>query len=100
VLVQHQVWKQVENMILEINTKTLDQKFCSIQHIFTKYSWVPKKIPLSSLTCSQIWLNPLVDDGQVHVSHKLTRKPWNSAHIDCRENECHCWVMDAVGSGK
>jgi len=81
VLVQHHVWKQVENMILEINTKTLDQKFCSVQHIFTKYSWVPKKIPLSSLTCSQIWLNPLVDDGQVHVSHKIDKKALELLHL-------------------
>jgi hypothetical protein len=62
-------------MILEINTKTLDQKFFAIFNIYSQnIVWVPKKFLLSSLTSSQIWLNPLVDDGQVHVSHKIDKK--------------------------
>jgi hypothetical protein len=44
-----------------------------------KCSTILKLFLLCSLTCSQIWLNPLVNDGQPHLPHKFEKgkKDWN-----------------------
>jgi hypothetical protein len=38
-----------------------------------KCSTILKTFLLCSLTCSQIWLNPLVNDGQPHLPHKFEK---------------------------
>jgi len=59
-----------------------------------KCSTILKTFLLCSLTCSQIWLNPLLIDGQPHLPHKFEKekKDWNLelGSVLCRELRWRC----------
>jgi hypothetical protein len=58
--------------------------------ISQKCSTILKTFLLCSLTCSRIWLNPLVNDGQPHLPHKIEKD----------EKKTATWKLEAccVGS--
>jgi hypothetical protein len=59
-----------------------------------KCSTILKTFLLCSLSCSQIWLNPLGNDGQPHRPHKFekAKKNWNLEFrsVLCRELRWRC----------
>jgi len=54
-----------------------------------KCSTILKTFLLCSLTCSQIWLNPLVNDDQPHLPHKFEKGELGS--LLSRELRSRCW---------
>jgi hypothetical protein len=78
------------------------QDFFWNRHMFTigstisqKCSTILKTFLLCSLTCSRIWLNPLVNDGQPHLPHKIEKDKKKDCNLEvgsvlCRELRWRC----------
>jgi hypothetical protein len=68
--------------------------FTIVSTMSPKCSTILKTFLLCSLTCSQILLNPLVNDGQPRVPHKFEKgkKDWNFelGSVLCRELRWRC----------
>ncbi len=64
-----------------------------------KCSTILKTFLLCSLSCSQIWLNPLVNDGQPHLPHKFGKNKKKTGSVLCRELRwwcCCCFCVTYV----